>query len=132
MATKKGWLIIEKESIPVTIAADVAEGQVGKITAENTASVAGAGDVPRGVFSRDMDVSEGETNTELVTSKIAVVQCAAAITDITLPVMVAAAGTCTPVTANNDIILGMPLNLQATVGGDVAVDLSTMGTFYGA
>ena len=40
MSTKKGWKIKEYMSIPVTISADVSEGQVGKLTAENTGAIA--------------------------------------------------------------------------------------------
>jgi len=131
MATQPGWKINHDKSIPVTLAADVTEGQVGKITALDTADVCGAGAVPRGVFARDVDISEDGTRSELVTGDIAVCKIAAAVTNIALPVMSAAAGTVTPVTANNDIIVGYPLTLQSTVGGYILVDLSALGTFYG-
>jgi len=137
MSLKQGWKIHESTNLAVDILADVSEGEVGKIIAavapstEPTAEAAGAGDMPAGVFSRDMDYSEGETRTELVRGpSIVVVATAAAITDLDVPVMVAAAGTCTPVTADQDIILGKPLNLQATVGGDVKIDLTLMGSYY--
>jgi len=130
MATQPGWKINYNTTIPVTLAADVSECQVGKLTALNTADVCGDGDVPRGVYSRDVDISEDGTRSELVTGDVAVCLCAAAITDITKPVKAAAAGTITPVTTDKDIIVGYPITLQATVGGYVLVDLKTLGTFY--
>ena len=132
MATRKDWKIDHSKDLAGTFAADVSEGQVIKLTAERTFDVAGAGDIPAGVAFRDVDISEDGAKGEIMRSHIAVIPCAAAITDITLPVKVAAAGTCTPVTADLDVILGKPLNLQSTVGGDVAVDLTLMGSFYGS
>ena len=130
-AVLQGWKIDRKHNIPVTLSADVTEGQIGKITANDTAAVCGAGEVPRGVYFRDVDISEDGTAGELMTSGVAVCIAAAAITDITLPVMAAATGTVTPVTANNDIIVGLPLNTAAS-GSLVAVDLKLLGSFYGA
>ena len=132
MGVAYGWKRDNSKNVPVDAAVDVTEGQVGKITAEDTGNICGAGEVPRGVYFVDVDISEDGTRTQLQTDGIAVCTCAAAITDITLPVMAAASGTVTPVTANNDIIVGYPLNLQSTVGGQVSVDISTLGTFYGA
>ncbi len=132
MAVTYGWKINYEKNIPVTLAADVSEGQVGKLTGADTADVCGSGDVPRGVFFRDVDISEDGTNGEMMTADFAVCTVAAAVSSITLPLKAAAAGTVTPVTANNDIIVGFPMNLQATTGGQVLVDLSQIGTFYGA
>lgn len=132
MALLPGWKIDYCKSVAVDLAADVSEGQVLKLTAANTADVCGAGDVPAGLASRDVDISEDGTRSELVRGDIGVAIVAAAITDITLPVKAAADGTVTPCTTNNDIIVGKPLTLQSTVGGYVLLDLSTLGTYYGA
>jgi hypothetical protein len=131
MATKKGWKINYDTNIAVTVASDVSEGEVMKWTSEGVAETCGAGEMPAGVAIEDRDVSEGETSTSLARGpSIAVVAAAAAVTDLMIPLKVAASGTCTPCTADQDIILGMPLALQATVGGDVPVDLTLMGTYY--
>jgi len=131
MAQGYGWKIEHDANIPVDVAVDVTIGQVGKITAEGIGDVCGAGEVPRGVYFRTVDISVDGTRAELMTKGTALVTCAAAITDITLPVMAAAAGTVTPVTANNDIIVGMPLN-TALINESVSIDLAPLGTFYGA
>ena len=131
MATIVGWKIDHNKSIAVDAAADVSEGQIGKLTAEATAAVCGAGEMPAGVFPRDVDISEDGTRTELVRGGQAVCIVAAAVTNIALPLTTAASGTVTPVTADLDPIVGYPLTLQATVGGYVLVDLSALGTYYG-
>lgn len=132
MGFKQGWKIDENRSVPVTISADVAEGQIGKLTAEGVAAICGAGEMPAGVFPEDRDVSEGETETQLVRANIGVSAAAAAVSSLTTPVKAAAAGTVTPCTTDQDIIVGMPLNAQATVGGDVKIDLTLMGSYYAA
>ena len=131
MGNEYGWKIEHEYNIPVTLAADVTAGQVAKITATDTGNVCGSGEVPRGVYFRDVDISEDGTRGEIMTKGVASCLCAAAITDISLPVKAAASGTVTPVTSNNDIIVGYPLNTQAVVGGFVSVDLTALGTFYG-
>lgn len=131
MAQGYGWKYKHESDVPVDAAVDVSIGQVGKITAEGVGNICGAGEVPRGVYFRDVDISEDGARTELMTEGVAVCTCAAAITDITLPVMAAASGTVTPVTANNNIIVGYPLN-TAAINESVSVDLSALGTFYGA
>lgn len=131
MATLPGWKINHEKSLPVDAAADVTEGQVGKLTAVDTADVCGAGEMPAGVFPRDVDISEDGTRTELVRGDYAVCLAAAAISSLTVPLTTAATGTVTPCTANNDPIVGYPITLQSTVGGYVLVDLSALGTYYG-
>ncbi len=128
MATAKGWVINHNKSIPVTMAAAITEGQVLKLTGEGTADVCGAGDTPAGVAQRAF--ASGD-NGEIVKGDIAVLYGAAAITVGAL-LMAAAAGTVTPVTANNDIIVGRALSTQATVGAQVSVDLALLGSYYGA
>ena len=132
MATLPGWKIDHKKSIAVDSASDVSEGQVGKLTAVDTADVCGAGEMPAGVFPRDVDISEDGARTELVRGDVAVCIAAAAISSLTTPVKAAASGTVTPCTTDQDIIVGMPLTTQATVGGYVLVDLSLMGSYYAA
>lgn len=131
MGTQPGWKINYQKNLPVDAAADVTEGQIGKLTAVDTADVCGAGEMPAGVFPRDVDISEDGTRTELVRGDVAVCLAAAAISDLTIPLTTAATGTVTPCTANNDPIVGYPLTLQSTVGGYVLVDLSALGTYYG-
>lgn len=131
MAQGYGWKIEHEKNIPVNAAVDVSIGQVGKITGESVGDICGSGDVPRGVYFRDVDISEDGARTELMTRGIAVVTCSTAITDITLPVKAAASGTVAPVAANNDIIVGMPLN-TALINESVSIDLAPLGTFYGA
>lgn len=131
MADLYGWKIDHQESIPVTIAVDVTEGLVGKLTAADTAALCGAGETPAGFFQRTIDVSEGVTRTELVKGPQCIGRVAAAVA-INEYVMTAASGTVTPVTANNDIIVGRALAAQSTVGGFVPLDTSMFGSFYGA
>lgn len=131
MATSPGWKIDHAKSIAVNAAVDVTEGQIGKLTAADTANVCGAGEMPAGVFPRDVDISEDGARTELVRGRYAVCLAAAAITDIALPLTTAATGTVTPCTTDLDPIVGYPITLQATVGGQVLVDLSALGTYYG-
>lgn len=129
MATKKGWLINERQNLAVDIAADVSEGQVAKLTAENTAAICGAGEVPIGVFHEDRDVSELETRTSVVRDREAVCAAAASIAvgDYLKP---AANGTVTPTTTGGDVLIGKALSAQTTVGGDVIVDLALCGAQY--
>lgn len=130
MALKKGWKINYERNIPVIYGADVTEGQVVKWSAEGAVAVCGAGEMPAGVAPTTLDISEVGAEGEIVTDQIAVVPAAAEIASLLIPVMVGAAGTCTPVTADGDIVLGMPLNLDATVGADIQVDLKLMGSYY--
>jgi hypothetical protein len=130
MGTLPGWKIDHKKSIAVDASEDVTEGQVGKLTAESTAAVCGAGEMPAGVFPRTVDISEDGARTELVRGDVAVCLAAAAISDLTIPVTTAASGTATPCTVDQEVILGMPLTLQSTVGGTFLVDLTLMGSYY--
>jgi len=130
MATLPGWKIDHKKSIAVDASEDVTEGQVGKLTAESTAAVCGAGEMPAGVFPRDVDISEDGARTELVRGDVAVCKVAAAVSSLTTPVKAAANGAVTPCDTDQDIIVGMPLTLQSTVGGYVPVDLTLMGSYY--
>jgi hypothetical protein len=131
MGLLPGWNIDHNKSLAVDVATDVAEGQIGKLTAVDTAAICGAGEMPAGVFPRSVDYSEVGGRTELVRGNHAVCIAAAAISSITTPLTTAADGEVTPCTTNNDPIVGYPLTLQSTVGGYVVVDLSALGTFYG-
>ena len=130
MSLLPGWKIDYSKSQAVTLAADVTEGQVLKLTATDTADVAGAGDIPAGVAPYDVDISEDETRLGMVRGNIAVCAVAAAITDLDIPVKTGAAGTVTPCDTDKDPVVGKPLDTQSTVGGYVRVDLSTLGTYY--
>lgn len=129
MALKQGWKINYDTTVAVDVAADVSEGQLGKLTAESTAAIAGAGDTPAGWFSRDIDISEDGTRTELVRGDEVVGIAAAAVT-INAKVKAAASGTVTPCTDDGDIIAGVALSAQGTVGGDVLIDPTLMGSYF--
>lgn len=130
MSVLPGWKINYDKSLPVDAAADVTEGQVGKLTAVDTADVCGAGEMPAGVFPRTVDISEVGARTELVRGDVAVCIAAAAISSLTVPLTTAATGTVTPCTSDQQPIVGYPLTLQSSVGGYVLVDLSQLGGYY--
>ncbi len=130
MALLPGWKIDHNKSLPVNAAADVTEGQVGKLTALDTADICGAGEMPAGVFPRTVDISEDGARTELVRGNYAVCIAAAAISSFSIPLTTAASGTVTPCTADQEPIVGYPITLQATVNGHVLVDLAQLGSFY--
>ena len=56
---------------------------------------------------------------------------AAAITDTDVPLKAAAAGQVTPVTSNNDVIIGRAQH-TASSGSIVLVDLQIAASYYGA
>lgn len=130
MATLPGWNINYDKSLPVNASEDVTEGQIGKLTAVDTAAVCGAGEMPAGVFPRTVDISEDGARTELVRGDVAVCIAAAAITSLSVPLTTAATGTVTPCSSDQQPIVGYPLTLQASVGGYVLVDLAQLGGYY--
>ena len=136
MSDLQGWIYDPVyDTKPCIYAADIAEGNVLAIsdatTSPMTVAIAGAGDVPVGVAPRTMDISEDGARGAMVTHGQVPILLAAAVTDATLPVMTAATGTGTPVTANNDVILGYPQTTKA-ISTICLVDIHLMGSFYGA
>ena len=136
MAVTKGWQYTPgKDTRPVILATDVTESNVLTITVDTTTPVTvgicGAAGVPYGVTPKTVDISEDGAQQTAVRDGIVVCIAAAAVTDLTIPLTTAASGQVTPCTVNNQIVLGKPLNLAA-LGEQVSVDLSTMGTYYGA
>ena len=136
MSDLQGWIYDEiRDTKPCIYAADISEGQPLAVsdatTSPMTVAVAGAGDVPVGVAPRTLDILEDGARGQMVFNGQAPILLAAAVTDATLPVMTAAAGTATPVTANNDVILGMPQTTKV-ISTIVLVDLKLMGSYYGA
>ena len=119
----------------VQVGGDVTIRTVAKISDASTnpctVTTCGAGENPYGVFEESVDYSEDGGRTSVIRNGIVVVTAAAAITNCTLPVKAAASGQVTPVTTNNDIIVGYPLH-TADSGDLIAVDLKLMGGFYGA
>jgi hypothetical protein len=129
MANSQGWKVDFDSAIPITsFDADITEGQVLKLTGIATADVCGAGEVPVGVAYRDF--SSGDSG-EAIAKHVAVCYAAASITVNDL-LKSAAAGQVTPVTADQDVIVGRALSTQTTVNGAVSVDLSLLGTYYAA
>jgi hypothetical protein len=129
MANQQNWNIRHEFNVPVQPAVDVTRGQVGKITANNVGNVAGAGDVPSGVYFLTVDVSEDDTPQQLMTQGEAVCKCGAvAISDLTIPVKPSTSGTVVSATTDKDSCLGWPLN-TALVGEDVRVRLQ-VGMYY--
>lgn len=116
MATGRGWNIDHRYDIPVTLTEDVSECDL--VLASG--AVAGAGEVAAGAVSRDVDISEDGTRCELHAGGIMIGLCAAAITDLTIPIKAAASGTITPCDTDKDYYVGWPLHVQATVGGQVS------------
>jgi hypothetical protein len=115
MATKKGWLIDRSGDVAVDFTTDVTECDL--VTAAGV--IAGAGDLAAGIVSEDRDISEFGASGVYHTKGVMVGLCAAAITDITVPIKPAAAGTITPADTDKDYIVGWPKALQPTVGGEV-------------
>ncbi len=129
MAKAQGWKLDLTSAIPITsFDATITEGQVLKLSGEGTADVCGAGEVPIGVAYRAF--ASGDPG-EAVTKHVAVCYAAASIAAGEL-LKSAAAGQVTPVASDQDVIVGRALNAQTTTGGDVAVDLSLLGTYYAA
>lgn len=115
MAVLVGWNIDRNFSRKITLTEDVSEGQL--VLASG--AVAGAGEVAAGVVDRDVDISEDGTTAEIHSAGIMVSAVAAAITDLTVPIKVAASGTVTPCDTDQDYYVGWPMETQATVGGYV-------------
>lgn len=123
MADMQGWDIDHNANNPVVLDNDVTRGQIGKLTATGTrtADVAGAGDMPAGVFFIDVDISEDGTNSSLMTSRLAVVKVGAtAVTDKAIPVKPAALGVAIPATTDLDWCIGWPQHLAGT-GEDLQI-----------
>jgi hypothetical protein len=115
MATSKGWLIDPSGNVPVDFTEDVSEHNL--VTAAG--AICGSGELAAGIVSEDLDISEFGARGVYHTKGNMVALCAAAITDITVPIKPAASGTVTPATTDKDYIVGWPKALQATVGGEV-------------
>jgi hypothetical protein len=136
MAVLQGARYEQKyDTLTAQVGGDVVKGTVAVVssgaTYPMTVTTAGAGGVPVGVFEETVDYSEDGGVTSLIRGGLVPLTAGAAVTDITLPVKCAATGTVTPVTANNDVIVGYPLHTAAS-GAIVLVDLKVMGSFYGA
>jgi hypothetical protein len=123
------------DTLAVLVAGDVAKQTVAVIssaaTRPATVTTAGAGEVPYGVFEETVDYSEDGGRTSVIRNGIVMLTAAAAITDVNVPLKAAASGQVTPVTANNDVIVGKAL-YTADSGDIIAVDLKLMGSYYGA
>jgi hypothetical protein len=130
MAVIPGYKINHAKSTPVDLSEDVTQWQVGKWSALDTAAVAGAGEMPAGIFPESVDISEDGTRLELVRGDLVPCIVAAAVSDLDVPLTTAASGTVTPCTTDQDPIVGKPITLQSTVGGLVLVDLSLLGSYY--
>jgi hypothetical protein len=115
MAAGRGWNVDHNGDVAVDFSEDVAECNL--VTAAG--AVCGAGEVAAGAVSRDIDISVDGARGEYHTRGKFIGLCAAAITDLAVPIKPAAAGTITPATTDQDYCVGWPLNLQATVGGQV-------------
>ena len=118
MATLVGWNIDRRFSRKITLTEDVSEGQL--VLASG--AVAGAGEVAAGVVDRDVDISEDGTTAEIHAGGTMVSAVAAAVSDLTIPLKVAASGTVTPCTTDQDYYIGWPRETQSTVGGYVSYD----------
>jgi hypothetical protein len=114
----QGWEIDHRGDVPVDFTEDVSEGQL----VTKAGAVAGAGDVADGIVSEDLDISEFGARGVYHRQGTMVAHCAAAVTDLTVPIKPAANGTVTPATTDKDYYVGWPNHLQPTVGGEVQFD----------
>jgi hypothetical protein len=115
MATQKGWNIDKSGNVAVDFTEDVTEHNL--VTAAG--AVAGAGDHAAGIVSETLDISVFGARGVYHTKGNMVGLCAAAVTDLDVPLKPAAAGTVTPATTDQDDCVGWPKALQPTVGGEV-------------
>lgn len=115
MATSKGWNIDRSGDVAVDFTEDVSEHDL--VTAAG--AIAGAGDLAAGIVSEDLDISEYGARGVYHTKGTMVALCAAAITDLDVPLKAAADGAVTPATSDKDYYVGFPKALQPTVGGEV-------------
>lgn len=115
MAAGRGWNIDHNGDVAVDFTEDVSEFDV--VLASG--AVAGADEVGAGAVSRDIDISADGARGEYHTRGKMVGLCAAAITDVTVPIKCAASGTITPAVSDKDYCIGWALHTQATVGGQV-------------
>lgn len=113
--TQKGWNIDRSGDVAVDFTEDVAEHNL--VTAAG--AVCGAGELAAGIVSKSLDISEFGARGVYHTKGTMVGLCAAAITDIAVPIKPAANGTITPATTDKDYCVGWPKHTQSVVGGEV-------------
>jgi hypothetical protein len=127
----RGWRVDTYKA--VTLSGDCTKGLVATIsdasTNPPTVTDAGAGEMPEGVYTETVDVSEEGYRSQVATEGLVVCTAAAAVTDTTVPLKCAASGQVTPCDTDQDVIIGKATH-TCDSGDLVQIDLALMGSYY--